>query len=333
MNIPPNTANLPLATVVNLATENLRRENNQREVISQVAATNSAAAEKGVASDKDRGRSPTQANQQFDFTSLQNEAEQKATSITEQESRQNQQQNRQQSDNDSGAENTSGTATKDNNDEAQQLLEEKVISQLKIRDREVRAHEMAHANIGGTTTGTPSYTFEVGPDGKKYAVSGEVDVDLSIVTGDPQATIVKMQKVYAAALAPISPSIQDTRVAASATQKILTAQSELLVANNETLNKSIQGGVEGAYNAEKITGLAAKPTSNNNYSNRLNDSVLTIQPEFLSDNDLQKFPSFQQPPLQQSVEVKQRADRIEFYYNTISQGMDKPNTYQFKLMA
>ena len=78
MNIPPNTANLPLATVVNQATETLRRENNQREVISQVAATNSSAAEKGVASDKDRGRSPAQTNQHVDFASLQKVAEQKA---------------------------------------------------------------------------------------------------------------------------------------------------------------------------------------------------------------------------------------------------------------
>jgi hypothetical protein len=333
MNIPPNTANLPLATVVNQATETLRRENNQREVISQVAATNSSAAEKGVASDKDRGRSAAQANQHVDFASLQKVAEQKASTITEQESRQNQQQNRQQSDNDSSTENTSDSATKNNNDEAQQLVEEKVVSQLKVRDREVRVHEMAHANIGGTTTGTPSYTFEVGPDGKKYAISGEVDVDLSIVPGDPQATIVKMQKVYAAALAPVSPSIQDTRVAASATQKILTAQSELVAANNETLNNSIQGVVEGAYNVEQVTGLAAKPSNSNNYTNRLNDSVSTMQPEFFSNNNMQDAPLFQQQPLQQSIEVIQRAERIELFYNRVSQGMDKPNTYQFELMA
>jgi hypothetical protein len=333
MNIPPNTANLPLATVVNQATETLRRENNQREVISQVAATNSSAAEKGVASDKDRGRSPAQANQHVDFASLQKVAEQKASTITEQESRQNQQQNRQQSDNDSNTENTSDSATKNNNDEAQQLVEEKVVSQLKVRDREVRVHEMAHANIGGTTTGTPSYTFEVGPDGKKYAISGEVDVDLSIVPGDPQATIVKMQKVYAAALAPVSPSIQDTRVAASATQKILTAQSELVAANNETPNNSIQGVVEGAYNVEQVTGLAAKPSNSNNYSNRLNDSVSTMQPEFFSNNNMQEALLFQQQPLQQSIEVIQRAERIELFYNRVSQGMDKPNTYQFELMA
>jgi hypothetical protein len=326
MNITPNTANIPLATVVNQATENLRRENNQREVISQVAAANAATAEKGVASDKERGRSPAQANEQVDFTSLQKEAEKNASTVTEQESRQNQQQS-----NKDNSEDNNSTADK-TDEEVQQLAEEKVINQLKIRDKEVRAHEMAHANIGGTTTGAPSYTFEVGPDGKKYAVSGEVDVDLSIVPGDPQATIVKMQKVYAAALAPVSPSIQDTRVAASATQKILTAQSELLALNNEILNKTSNNS-EGAISTAQNTDLTSQSSISNGSVNRLNDAVLTIQTDSLPNEFLQASQSPQQPPIQQSAEVLQRAERIESFYNTVGQGMKKPDTYQFELMA
>jgi hypothetical protein len=327
MNIPPNTANMPLATVVNQPTDNLRRENNQREVISQVVATNASAAEKGVASDKERGRTPAQANEQVDFTSLQKEAEKNVSTITEQEGRQNQQ----QSNKDNNDENNS--AADKGEEEAQQLAEEKVINQLTIRDKEVRAHEMAHANIGGTTTGAPSYTFEVGPDGKKYAVSGEVDVDLSIVPGDPQATIVKMQKVYAAALAPVSPSIQDTRVAASATQKILTAQSELLALNNEMLNKASKDDVEGAIIAAKNTNLSVQSSINNDSVNRLNDAILTIQTDSLPNEFLQASQLPQNPPIQQSAEVLQRAERIELFYNSVGQGMNKPDTYQFELMA
>jgi hypothetical protein len=191
---------------------------------------------------------------------------------------------------------------------------------------------MAHANIGGTTTGAPSYTFEVGPDGKKYAVSGEVDVDLSIVPGDPQATIVKMQKVYAAALAPVSPSIQDTRVAASATQKILTAQSELLALNNEILNKTSNNS-EGAISTAQNTDLTSQSSISNGSVNRLNDAVLTIQTDSLPNEFLQASQSPQQPPIQQSAEVLQRAERIESFYNTVGQGMKRPDTYQFELMA
>jgi hypothetical protein len=327
MNIAPNTANIPLATVVNQATETLRRENNQREVISQVAATNAAAAEKGVASDKERGRSPSQTNEQVDFASLQKEAEKNTSTITEQESRQNQQQG-----NKDNSEDNNSTADKAE-EEAQQLAEEKVINQLKIRDKEVRAHEMAHANIGGTTTGAPSYTFEVGPDGKKYAVSGEVDVDLSIVPGDPQATIVKMQKVYAAALAPVSPSIQDTRVAASATQKILTAQSELLALNNEKLNKNSKDDAAGAVGAAKNIDLTKSSSINNGSINRLNDSTLTIQADTLLNEFLQTSPLAQQAPIKQSTEVQQRAERIELFYNSVGQGINKPDNYQFELLA
>jgi hypothetical protein len=192
---------------------------------------------------------------------------------------------------------------------------------------------MAHANIGGTTTGAPSYTFEVGPDGKKYAVSGEVDVDLSIVPGDPQATIVKMQKVYAAALAPVSPSIQDTRVAASATQKILTAQSELLALNNEKLNKNSKDAAAGAVGAAKNIDLTKSSSINNGSINRLNDSILTIQADTLLNEFLQTSPLAQQAPIKQSTEVQQRAERIELFYNSVGQGINKPDNYQFELLA
>ena len=64
-----------------------------------------------------------------------------------------------------------------------------------------------------------------------------MSVDLSSVAGDPHATITKMQKVHAAALAPINPSTQDTRVAASASRIILQAQSEILAQQNEASNQ------------------------------------------------------------------------------------------------
>jgi hypothetical protein len=168
---------------------------------------------------------------------------------------------------------------------------------------------------------------------KKYAVSGEVDVDLSIVPGDPQATIVKMQKVYAAALAPVSPSIQDTRVAASATQKILTAQSELLALNNEKLNKNSKDDAAGAVGAAKNIDLTKSSSINNGSINRLNDSILTIQADTLLNEFLQTSPLAQQAPIKQSTEVQQRAERIELFYNSVGQGINKPDNYQFELLA
>jgi hypothetical protein len=103
----------------------------------------------------------------------------------------------------------------------------KQLTELKARDREVRAHEAAHQAVGGQYAGAISYVYERGPDGAQYAVGGEVSIDTSPVEGDPQATIEKMRTVRAAALAPAEPSPQDRAVAAQAMQIMLQAQSEL----------------------------------------------------------------------------------------------------------
>lgn len=105
--------------------------------------------------------------------------------------------------------------------------EREVVSQLRERDAEVRRHEQAHAAVGGPYAGAPTYTYETGPDGNRYAVSGEVSIDSSPVRGDPEATIRKLQVVRRAALAPASPSPQDQRVAAQAQQDITRARAEL----------------------------------------------------------------------------------------------------------
>jgi len=80
----------------------------------------------------------------------------------------------------------------------------------------VRRHEQAHAAVGGQYAGSPSYTYQTGPDGQRYAIGGEVPIDVSPVKGDAQATISKMEVVKAAALAPAEPSGADRRVASLA---------------------------------------------------------------------------------------------------------------------
>ena len=121
----------------------------------------------------------------------------------------------------------------------------KQLTELKARDREVRAHEAAHQAVGGQYAGAISYTFQRGPDGAQYAVGGEVPIDVSPVPGDPQATIEKMRVVRAAAMAPAEPSGQDRAVAAEAMQVMLKAQSEVMSGLEETENaepKPEQGG-------------------------------------------------------------------------------------------
>lgn len=115
-------------------------------------------------------------------------------------------------------------------DDTRELSEEdqEQVAEMKKRDQEVRTHEQAHITAGGAhVRGGASYSYESGPDGKRYAVAGEVSIDTSTEDGDPQATIDKMQTVRSAALAPADPSAQDRRVAAEASQKEAAARMEL----------------------------------------------------------------------------------------------------------
>ena len=112
-------------------------------------------------------------------------------------------------------------------------LELKQISSLKMRNSEVLAHERAHSAVGGQYAGSPSYSYQSGPDGVKYAVAGEVSIDTSKVPDNPQATLQKAQQIKAAALAPAEPSGQDRRVAAKADQMAAQARNDILQQGQE----------------------------------------------------------------------------------------------------
>jgi hypothetical protein len=315
MNISPQLPSLPVATAFNPATETLRRENNQREVITKPAATAQSAAEKGVASEKDRGKTPAQNNEQVDFASIRERAEQENTTVNDSS------ENNQDSSADQNQQETSAEKDQADHIPADEFAEEKQINDLKQRDQEVRSHELAHAAVGGATTGAPSYSFQVGPDGKKYAVNGEVSVDLARVSGNPRATIAKMQKVHAAALAPVNPSTQDNRVAASAAKIIIQAQSELLNSETEQIVKS-----DAATKYIRNNDVFAQPTPRSSNDN-LND-----------DNEFDQFigktlSAQEEIAPSRSPDVSQRALRIENFYLKINQAYEKPPNHQFELTA
>ena len=115
----------------------------------------------------------------------------------------------------------------------QQAQQQQQIGELASRDREVRSHEQAHAAVGGSYAGAPTYSFKRGPDGQAYAVGGEVSIDVSPIPNDPAATLRKMEVVQQAALAPAEPSAQDLRVAAQAQVLAAQARSELAALQRE----------------------------------------------------------------------------------------------------
>ena len=120
------------------------------------------------------------------------------------------------------------------------------VKELKARDAEVKAHERAHAAAGGQHAGSPSYEYQRGPDGRDYAIGGEVPIDASPVAGDPKATIDKMEQVKAAALAPAEPSSQDRRVAATAEAERQKAVRDLQAQKAEAATAAREGGEAGA---------------------------------------------------------------------------------------
>ncbi len=106
--------------------------------------------------------------------------------------------------------------------------EKREVEELERRDKEVKQHEAAHlAAAGRFATSAPHYEWQLGPDGEKYAVGGEVGIDTAKVQNDPEATIRKMEQVKRAAMAPASPSGQDYRVAAKAESTANRARAEL----------------------------------------------------------------------------------------------------------
>lgn len=165
--------------------------------------------------------------------------------------------------------------------------EQAQVRELKKRDEEVRAHEAAHAATGGAFAGSPSYEYQTGPDGKRYAIGGEVKIDTSPIDGDPGATINKMRQVQAAALAPAEPSGQDKKVAAAAAAKIREAEAELAAERAEEFKAKTSGeDKEIAAPGETVKTASAplssedrveKQDTDDQYPNREQDDLLSRQ--------------------------------------------------------
>lgn len=224
---------IPTAVVFptgNVNTESARRDNVLRETIPQTAGLEQSAAESGLGSESDRVRNAGQPPQPVTYERPQPNQTQSSDTLS-----QNQQ--------DNGEDPSAGReSAEERREQQQQQAEQREIDELEARDREVRAHEQAHASVGGQYAGSPSYEFETGPDGKRYAVGGEVSIDIS-EEGSPEDTIRKMQQVRAAALAPAEPSPQDLRVASEATQIAAEARTELTQENAEQLQQAFRDGL------------------------------------------------------------------------------------------
>lgn len=132
--------------------------------------------------------------------------------------------------------------------------------ELQGRDREVRAHEAAHVAAGGQyVTGGPSYTYQRGPNGRFYAIGGEVSIDVSAIPSNPQATLDKAEVVQRAALAPAQPSPQDLRVASNAARLASRARVEIAIQQREL--QQTQAASNGNKETDESKGAEANTRS------------------------------------------------------------------------
>lgn len=168
--------------------------------------------------------------------------------------------------------------------EEQQELE--ISRDLAERDREVRAHEQAHASVGGKYASAPSYTYERGPDGRMYAVEGEVKIDTSPIPNDPQATLEKAEIIQRAALSVAEPSSADRAAAADARAMAIDARAEIMQQEDEATiagseseseidevseDKQTAGERLQELRDEKAARSAGAVEALNDFNNRLND--------------------------------------------------------------
>ncbi len=204
-------------------TETARRDNQLRELVTPTKQLDPSAAEPRLAAEQDRAKQPG-SSQIANQEALSGNASGEKKIEEKQGQEQNQQQQNQQQ--------------QESKEQELAQKEEQALKQLKARDAEVRAHEQAHAAVGGQYAGAPSYEYERGSDGNNYAVAGEVPIDVSEIPNDPEQTIAKMQQVRAAALAPESPSGADKAIAADASRKIAEARVEAAQQANEEATES-----------------------------------------------------------------------------------------------
>lgn len=113
--------------------------------------------------------------------------------------------------------------------------QQRQVERLKRIDAQVRAHEAAHQAVGGNLVGGGMLTYQIGPDGKQYAVGGDLPVDMSISGIDPATIISKMRQIESAAMAPTDPSGQDLAVALQAAQIESQARVELMQIRSDEL--------------------------------------------------------------------------------------------------
>lgn len=101
------------------------------------------------------------------------------------------------------------------------------IRRLKMWEEHAKDHERQHQLVGGEFAGSPSYTYTIGPDGKRYISGGEVSMYIP-AGSTPEDSLAALERVKRAATAPADPSPQDIKTAAMASAKQASIRMSML---------------------------------------------------------------------------------------------------------
>jgi hypothetical protein len=103
------------------------------------------------------------------------------------------------------------------------------IARLKAAAQQALRNRATQMAAGGAyVSGGATYAYSIGPDGQLYATGVTLSYDTTPIADDPQGTILKMQRIRAAALASSTPTAADYAAVAAATEAELQARLEIV---------------------------------------------------------------------------------------------------------
>jgi len=215
--------------------------------------------------------------------------------------------------------------------------ERRVVAELKKRDGEVRAHEAAHKAAAGAHAGGISFTYQQGPDGRRYAVGGEVPIDISTVAGNPQATIQKMQQIRRAALAPAEPSGADRAVAAAATKALLQAQSEIAAERSAAISGDNENSGEPQNTQPDNSGTVAASAAPSEGADRGKApdelSAASGRDDAAANRSATGAPENTEAPTEPSEDIRPSPKAPDLPYLQQATGNDRQSGFSFSIIA
>ncbi len=128
--------------------------------------------------------------------------------------------------------------------------EKQELAELKQRDSQVRTQDMARMAAAGGAAGGLTVEYETGPDGRRYAVAADVQLDTS-PAATPERSLAKARSIRAAALSAGGDSSSDAAAAAAANAMEAKAQAEIAAARDGSQGQAAElpTGVDPAHAA------------------------------------------------------------------------------------